>query len=667
MADSEECYRPTKRAKHEQGLGYHPVSPSSDGEPVDALSPMSRLLSADESREIWTPPTPESQNSQTRPQQPRAHIRLLRRLLPADPIASPEPVVPPEPVVEPEDPRKVETDVYELVVSPFTVDEGRLHWSPWPRFTRPKNGEVNGYVKVRWASSRNSSRRPSGLVLLQSKGGIEDMTPKATRSHTVERNDTTIVLAGPEPAVPDGTVPLMRACRDIKYPNMLPPQFGLQAEMDHMDRQLFDFYINNWCPGRTVLNGTNLWLKDLAPMHENEGILYAILSLAGIYIYDYVPSERLRRRINERYALADQCYSKLLNAPENRQNGKGQEVITLAVLLSMQDIVLTEQRLKKPHRPRWLEGFQKCEYFLEVTDPATRYRKSHNVQYSELRISQSIIVGRGVILAQLMVTLPTPETFNSVAEAGRFSWLVHGTETDVYKIHGGCGFSRKLLHVMSQVTWCAGRLHQDPGSTVVPITATYLLRELSQMRQWSEKGKDLELARKCPPTIEWVRNEAADVIIDSNEIMTEVTAEAWRIAAIIYCQCRLLRLPRNHPEVLVNLEDLAQCIRIMPTSGNQFTAQAPLLPIFLLGLLATTSKHMAVSKDWFEAVVKEPVRSSVPLLYEVLDRIWGWIGEELKVPKEPTAISKSIGDRKPWWEDLVAKVCTEEEETLCLT
>ncbi|KAF4452636.1 hypothetical protein F53441_4575 [Fusarium austroafricanum] len=158
--------------------------------------------------------------------------------------------------------------------------------------------------------------------------------------------------------------------------------------------------------------------------------------------------------------------------------------------------------------------------------------------------------------------------------------------------------------------------------------------------------------------------------------MTEVTAEAWRIAAIIYYQCRLasgksadwtFRLPRNHPEVVANLEDLAKCIRIMPTSGSHFTAQAPLLPVFFLGLLATKFEHKAISKGWFEQVVSTPVRSSVPPLYRALERIWKWIDNEVKCPPELAPVAKSIGERYPWWEHLVAKVLDEEEETLCLT
>jgi hypothetical protein len=157
-------------------------------------------------------------------------------------------------------------------------------------------------------------------------------------------------------------------------PRMLPPQFGFQAKMDRIDRRLFEFctsvvYVpvkghtipcwvcrasshelitdtKNWCPGRSILNHTNLWLRDLAPMHKNEGILYAIQSLAGVYIYDYLPDELIRQRINERYVMADEYFSKLLVAPESRRIGGGDEVITMAVILSMQDVRVTANRCR---------------------------------------------------------------------------------------------------------------------------------------------------------------------------------------------------------------------------------------------------------------------------------------------------------------------------------
>ncbi|EXK78861.1 hypothetical protein FOQG_16491 [Fusarium oxysporum f. sp. raphani 54005] len=436
--------------------------------------------------------------------------------------------------------------------------------------------------------------------------------------------------------------------------------------MNTIDRRLWEFYLKNWCPGRSVLSDTNLWLKDLAPMHKNEGILHAIQSLAGIYIYDYVPDERIRQRTNQLYVEADQYFRTLLNAPESREIGKGQEVITMAVILSMQDVVLTERRQKKPHRPRWLAGFKQAADFLRATDPSQRYLEDKNTQCGSLRISQSIIVGRAVILAQSMEALPAPNTMNPEVESDNFRWLTYVSKEDMDEIHGGCGFSKKLLQVMSQVTYCAARLQQEPKSEVVPITAKFILRKLEDMRQWSREGKDWETAQNGCPTIEWVR-EVDGMKIDSSQIMTEVTAEAWRIAAIIYYQCRLLRLPRNHPDVLAKLEDLAKCIKIMPTSGPHFTAQAPLLPVFFLGLLATTPEHKDIAKDWFEDVVLTPVRSTVPPLYEALKRIWEWIDKKVPIQSDPTDLTKDISERVPWWENVVANVLDKEEEILCLT
>jgi len=116
------------------------------------------------------------------------------------------------------------------------------------------------------------------------------------------------------------------------------------------------------------------------------------------------------------------------------------------------------------------------------------------------------------------------------------------------------------------------------------------------------------------------------------------------------------------------LADLARCIHIMPTSGHNFTAQAPLFPIFLLGVLATSDEIRDVSNNWFANVIQTPVRSSVPPLYQVLQRIWTWIDKEFE-PRQSILLelTESIGTRTPWWERLVARTLEKENETLCLT
>lgn len=201
--------------------------------------------------------------------------------------------------------------------------------------------------------------------------------------------------------------------------------------------------------------------------------------------------------------------------------------------------MLTEGRRKRPHTPRWLEGFKQGEYFLQVTDPGDRFWKDSNIQIDSLRLSQSIIVGRAVILAQPMMALASSSTLDPKQEAARFGWLLYGDEETMYEIHGGCGFSKKLLHTMSQITYCAARLQQERASIAVPITARYLLRQLLEMRQWSRES--IPWDQRGQATIDRIRAKSDDFIIDSHADMTDVTAEAWRFAAIVYLQCRVMR------------------------------------------------------------------------------------------------------------------------------
>lgn len=451
-------------------------------------------------------------------------------------------------------------------------------------------------------------------------------------------------------------------------PRKVPQLFGYEAKMDTTDRKFWAFYIRNWCPGRSVLSETNLWLKDFAQMHKSDGVRAAIQSLAGIYIYDYRPLDSVRKRVNDRFFEAESRLSLLLSDPlTSRSEAQANELITISVLLSMQDIVLTERRLRKPHDPRWLAGFKQGEHFLQATDQGLRFWKRSNAQLSSLRVSQAVIVGRALILAQPMMKLTSPEMLDPEYEASRFGWLLYGTERDMYEIHGGCGFSKKLLHIFSQITYCAARLQQDPHNVVTPTTTHYLYSELVMMRQWSSESKDWEAARAASSVIEWARSLPFGHVVSSSAEMTDVTAEAWRLAAIIYLQCRVLRFPRNHPVVVETLSDLAQCIRIMPTSGYHFTAQAPLFPVFLLGMLATDVELRNVSRTWFEEVVSTPVRSSVPPLYEVLQRIWQWIDTSVPLPPLEQPVNVVVGLRPAWWEAIVHQVDKREHEVLCLT
>ena len=149
------------------------------------------------------------------------------------------------------------------------------------------------------------------------------------------------------------------------------------------------------------------------------------------------------------------------------------------------------------------------------------------------------------------------------------------------------------------------------------------------------------------------------------------------------------RLPRNHPRVVGQMDDLARCLRIMPTSGPYFTAQTPLLPVFILGLLAINPDHKEVSQTWFGQVIKTPVRSvsqmvfapmmtffrarvlmslnqNVPSLLDSLKCTWCWIDNDIKTPTLPEVLPDAICERDPWWEKLVAAITESEGGILCV-
>ncbi|RDA84618.1 hypothetical protein CP532_6031 [Ophiocordyceps camponoti-leonardi (nom. inval.)] len=676
--DEEQNQRAVKRVKVED-----PRSGVREGRAVAAFSP------------------PEfSSSSPTSPHRPPpSHLSKRARY--------PLPPPPPQPSQPPGEFGVVDQQTLfnSTLVSPFKDCVGSFGNACHRRYFRPLNGKINGYIKVNFASDTPSRRESlaAGSSVSQSPQAtelsvraVEDDSPTSSlvpfRQPSVS---STVTLAlSPEldpnvdfsaylsgPAVSCGfemldaapTSPTVRTDNSCEVtlmgaPRKVPQLFGLEAYMDQTDRKLFTFYIRNWCPGRSVLADTNLWLKDFAQMHKSEGVLAAIQSLAGIYIYDYKPIDSVRKRVNERFFEAELRLSRLLNDPSTMRNeALANELITIAVLLSMQDIVLTERRLQKPYDPRWLAGFKQSELFLQATDQGSRFWNPTNAQLSSLRVSQSVIVGRAMILAQPMMKLPPAETFDPEYETSRFGWLLYGTERDMYQIHGGCGFSKKLLHIFSQITYCAARLQQDPMSVVVPTTSQYLHAELLQMRQWSSESKKGEAAKVGLSVTEWARSVPVDYVVSSSADMTDVTAEAWRLAAIIYLQCRVWRLPRNHPAVLASLSDLARCIQIMPTSGYHFTAQAPLFPVFLLGLLSIDPELRNVSKTWFDEVVSTPVRSSVPPLYEALQRMWQWIDVFVPPPLPTETPLEPIGLRCPWWEQVVHEVDRREDEVLCLT
>ncbi|KAK2006736.1 hypothetical protein LZ32DRAFT_543308 [Colletotrichum eremochloae] len=443
---------------------------------------------------------------------------------------------------------------------------------------------------------------------------------------------------------------------------------GLQ---DQDDKSLFAFYLKAWCPGRSVLDKTNCWFENIPRMASQDScVRSAILALAGTYVLDYQPRERIRQIAQCHYKKAVILLNMALRETRNQlpTDSEADCMVAAMGLLNMIDVVSPEQRRPPNSVPRWLEGARLACRVLDATEPGHRYWNPVNIQPSEAQTGNMIIAARAAILALPMAPLDLAATNNR-----QFAWLLQGLEHDVNRVHGVCGMSPKLLHHFSQITHMSAFLSADPENSefIIKPSADRRLEELRNLHQWTDAASSLAASRpdsfrdKLHPRdlLSSIRLDEHGIIMDRKS-MTETTAEAWRLAAIIYLRCRLERLPRCHPDVVSLVAELVKCIRMMPTSGTFFTAQAPFFPVFLLGVVAIYEAHVQCALDWFHSVISTSCRSSVPPAFQSLNRIRAWVNLNIR-DGNLSELPRRIPERHPWWETLVSHIASKEG-TLCL-
>lgn len=349
--------------------------------------------------------------------------------------------------------------------------------------------------------------------------------------------------------------------------------------------------------------------------------MHAILSLAGTYVLDYQPEEKIRQAAQRHYKRAVILLSLALREARNQipSEHEADALVATMALLNMIDVVSPEQRRPLNLIPRWLEGARLACRLLDATDPGHRYWNPINIQASPTQTGNMVIAGRAAILALPMAPLDLAHTNNR-----QFAWLLQGSEHEARKIHGGCGMSRTLLHRFSQISYMSALLCEDPENSefVIKPGVDRLREELGNLRQWTEPASEFLSSAgprtDSPSDTPHPRDLLSSIHLDRDgvvkdkEAMTVVTAEAWRLAAIVYLRCRLERLPRSHPDVISRVSELVRCIRMMPTSGNLFTAQAPFFPVFLLGIVSIHEAHSKCALDWFHSVIRTGCRSVSP-------------------------------------------------------
>lgn len=427
-----------------------------------------------------------------------------------------------------------------------TLDQARQYQNP----------VVNGYIKFRYrplqrgptVTVNNASMPPS----IGSKRSLSSMnTAPAPSPGSAQQAPTPVITRGSIERVPRS-----------------PPGFGYFS-MNEQDSQLFVFCKpliprnsfcpdmaadppdrTAWCTGRTILSDTNCWLRNIPAMaQKSQGVQHAMLALAGTYVLDYVPLDTVRRRSNRHYNGAVKQLTRALETFNRHTDFEEAETLVASLaLLNMMDVVSPERRRPKFEQPRWLQGAQTACDILNRTDSGYRYWANNRLRPSDDRTANAIISSRVVILALPMTPLAYISTDNE-----RFQFLLaHATEPDTRQIHGACGCSPRLLHRLAQITYITTLLSEDNDSPILPVTAKQILRELENLRQWCDLGDEYHTVWGYSVAEGYASTEAlladcdrnispAKGVVQDVAGMTYLTAEAWRLAAIVYAQCRLLR------------------------------------------------------------------------------------------------------------------------------
>lgn len=189
--------------------------------------------------------------------------------------------------------------------------------------------------------------------------------------------------------------------------------------------------------------------------------------------------------------------------------------------------------------PQWLQGFRLAEAYLDRKDNIRDRTWDLAKEPKPLRLSQSLVVGRGIILPQMLTALPTTE---ADVRPCRFEWLLNGPKNHLYKVHGACGFSPLLLHTISQATSLAAQLQAQGVAFSTHGGVESLLNELNKMEQWVDDMSYEGNIFLHSSMVDWMQNDRpSGYIAETDWEVVGLTAEVWRLTAILYLRCRTKR------------------------------------------------------------------------------------------------------------------------------
>ncbi|KAF9695287.1 hypothetical protein EKO04_006909 [Ascochyta lentis] len=359
-----------------------------------------------------------------------------------------------------------------------------------------------------------------------------------------------------------------------------------------IERLLIDFYINGLCPGRTVAIQSNGYSSLLQVADTCLSTRYALLSLSASYISEYLPSQKDLYHQAELY-YSSQALQALATQITNGDNYDG--ALATSMLLMHQGAInnASDSALCWSCHANVFDIIP-SELINHHSDPA-------------LFIRGQLVLAR---TAQTSQTLQTTR-FHSLETK---NWYEGTPPTDAQKICGILGLSPQLLFMISSIT----SLAFDVNNTNLLMYAQLQEAQLQNMKQWTTESPGAE-----------------------QEVLL-ATAEAFRLATLIYLRCRLYGMTRFHPSILDLSDALSTLILSLPVKGALYTAIYPVWPLFIAAVTVNSDKRDRL----YQRVVpiREGDKNTLPAVLKRVSGVRIWLAQQ----------DPNCQRRDGWWDEMLS-------------
>jgi len=255
------------------------------------------------------------------------------------------------------------------------------------------------------------------------------------------------------------------------------------------EQLLFDFYLNGICPGRTLATQSNTYLALYQTAATCESTKYALLSLSASYIREYLHSDK------ERYQQAELYYSTQAFQALGQQisNGENYDAALATAMLLMHHGAITET---DESTLCWschgnIFSIIPSEFINHTSEPA-------------LFMRTQLVLARTAQSAFTLQNSPLPQSLETN------DWVDSMPAGEAQKICSTLGMCPQLIYTISAITSLA--TENGPNKLAYAQAQETLLQNL---KQWTPE----------------IQGEGREVLL--------ATAEAFRLAALIYLRCRL--------------------------------------------------------------------------------------------------------------------------------